>query len=122
MQARLATARLDGTRRLWRAALAAVVSLAVLASLFNCCCCFDGNEDVLTVAAVQTTTPDDDAGKTPPCPAGAHCCHCLAHVATVAPQNAIIASIEYTMRHDRLPAVPALDGIDLESPFKPPRA
>jgi hypothetical protein len=106
--------------RIGRSVLAALISFALVVSLFNCCCCFDGNEDTLTISVAQSSS--DEAGKTSPCSAGAHCCHCLAHVLTMAPQDGMIASIEYTTRHDRLYATPAPDAVDLESPFKPPRA
>jgi|SRR5689334_11269020 hypothetical protein len=120
MQARLATARLDGTRRLWRAVLAAFVSLALLTSLFNCyCCCTDCEDGTLTVSIAQTDPAE--SGKSPPCTAGALCCHCLAHIASVASQDNI-ATIEYVTRLDRLPAAPALDAADPNSLFKPPRA
>jgi hypothetical protein len=114
-----ATIRSCGTR-LGRSVLAALISFALVASLFHCCCCFDGDEDTLTVSVAQTSS--DEAGKTSPCAAGAHCCHCLAHATAMAPQQGIVASIEYTTRHDRLPATRAPDAVELDSPFKPPRA
>jgi hypothetical protein len=99
--------------------LAAIISLALVASLFHCCFCFDCDEGTLTVSVAQTG--GDESGKTAPCSTTAHCCHCLAHVTTVAPQD-IIASIEYVTRLDRLAPAPAPDAADLDSPFKPPRA
>ena len=98
--------------------LAAIITLALLTSLFHCCC-FDSDEGTLTVSVAQTSC--DKSGKTAPCSTTAHCCHCLAHVTTVGPQNNI-ASIEYVTRLDRLAAAPAPDAADLDSPFKPPRA
>jgi hypothetical protein len=73
----------------------------------------------LTVSVAQTS--HDQSGKTAPCSTSAHCCHCLAHVTTVAAQDNI-AGIEYVTRLDRLAAAPAPDAADLDSPFKPPRA
>jgi hypothetical protein len=105
--------------RVGRSVLAALIIFASVASLFHCCC-FDANEDTLTVSLTQTSS--DEAGKTSPCSAVAHCCHCLAHVNAMSPQQVVIASIEYTTRHDRLSAPPAPDSVDLDSPFKPPRA
>jgi hypothetical protein len=117
MAARTATTRLDGTR-LWSSVLAAIISLALVASLFHCCC-FDSDGATLTVSVAQIG--GEESGKTAPCSTTAHCCHCLAHVTTVAPQDNI-ASTQYVMRLDRLAAAPAPDAADLDSPFKPPRA
>jgi hypothetical protein len=118
------TIRLSGIP-LWRSLLAALISLALIASLLHRCCCFDGDETAVTVSVAQTGSGDpgktSDPGQTSPCSAGAHCCHCLAHVTTVTPQNNI-ATIEYVTRLDRVVAAPALDSVDLDSPFKPPRA
>jgi hypothetical protein len=120
MTACRAIAHLDGTRRLWRAVLATLVSLALLTSLFNCyCCCTECDDGTLTVSIAQTDPAE--SGKTPPCSAGALCCHCLAHIASVSSQDNI-ASIEYVTRLDRLAAAPAPDAADPNSPFKPPRA
>jgi hypothetical protein len=118
MAAYIATIRLCGTR-LWRGLLASLISLALVASLFHCCCCVDGDEVTLTASAVQTSY--DESGKTAPCSAGAHCCHCLAHVTTppASPDGAV--SIEYVKRVDRFAEAAALDSAYLDSPFKPPR-
>jgi hypothetical protein len=114
-----ATIPLNG-RRLSRAVLAALVSLALLTSLFNCYCCCTECDDGTVTASIAQTDPAE-SGKTPPCSAGALCCHCLAHIASVASQDNI-ASIEYVTRLDRLPTAPAPDAADPNSPFKPPRA
>src|SRR5215471_21496658 len=88
--------------RFGRSVLVALISLALVASLFHCCCCFDGDETTLTISVAQTGS---DSGKTSPCSAEPHCCHCLAHVTTVTPQVSI-ASIQYVTRHDRVAATP----------------
>ena len=124
MAACTATTRLDGTR-LWSSVLAAIVSLALLASLFHCCC-FDGDEGSLAVSVAQTSCDESgNAGscstKTAPRSTTAHCCHCFAHVTTVIPQDNI-GSIEYVTRLDRIAAAPAPDAAELDFPFKPPRA
>jgi hypothetical protein len=118
MAAFIATIRLSGTGY-WRGVLAALISLALVASLFHCCCCFDGDETSVTVSVAQTSS--GETGKVSPCSAGAHCCHCLAHVTTVTPQLNIV-SIDYVTRLDSVAAPPAPDSVDLDSPFKPPRA
>jgi hypothetical protein len=102
----------------WRAALAVLISLALAISLFHCCC-IDGDDETMTVSVAQTSC--DQIDKSAPCSTTAHCCHCLAHVTTVASQDNIV-SIEYVTRLDRLAAAPAPDAVDLDSPFKPPRA
>ena len=102
--------------------LAALISLALVASLFHCCCT-DGDEGKLTISAAQTSYdgPGKETSKTAPCSTAAHCCHCLAHATTMAPQDDV-ASIEYVLRFDGLAAAPAPDTADPASPFKPPRA
>jgi len=99
--------------------LAAIISLALVSSLLHCCCCFDCDEGTLTVSVAQTSC--DTSNKTAPYSTTAHCCHCLAHVTTVAPQDNI-ANIEYVTHLDRVAAAATPDTADLDSPFKPPRA
>ena len=114
LAARLNTNR----RRTLRGVLAALISLALVLSLFHCCC-LDGDEGTLTVAVAQTT--GDIAGKTGTAAPAPHCCHCLAHVSTVASQADAVPT-EYVARFDRMPAALAPDMADLNSPFEPPRA
>jgi hypothetical protein len=102
----------------WRSVLAALISLALVLSLFHCCC-LDGDEGALTVAVAQTSC--DVAGKVDYAAPSPHCCHCLAHVTTVAPQDEAVA-IEYVARIPRLTAALLPDAADLASPFEPPRA
>lgn len=117
MAASFAIAGLKESRR-WRGVIAVLVSLTLIASLFHCCCCFEGDEVTLTDTVVQTAS--NEPGKTAPCSGAVHCCHCLAHVTTVAAQTDI-TSIEYVTRIDRVAALPAPDAADLDSLFKPPR-
>ena len=105
------------TRR-WRSVLAALISLALVVSLFHCCC-VDGDEGALTVSAVQTSC--DISGKTSPASPVPHCCHCLAHATTVASQDNA-ATIEYVADTYRFAAAPLPEAAELASPFKPPRA
>jgi hypothetical protein len=112
-------ARFDTKRpRALRGVFAVLVSLALVLSLFHCCC-LDGDESTLTVAVVQTGC--DVAGKTGTAAPTPHCCHCLAHVTAVAPQDDAVA-IDYVTRFDRMPVALAPDAADLNSPFEPPRA
>jgi hypothetical protein len=114
------TARLDPKlqyTRGWRSVLAALISLALVLSLFHCCC-LDGDESTLTVAVTQTGC--DVAGKAGAAAPAPHCCHCLAHVTTVAPQDKAVA-IEYVARIARLATALAPEAADPASPFKPPR-
>jgi hypothetical protein len=98
--------------------LAAVISFALVLSFFHAWS-FDGDRGPMSVAVMQATC--DASGKAPADTAVPHGDHCLAHIATVAPQDNATA-IEYVTRLHRLPAVPAPDAADLASPFKPPRA
>src|SRR5262245_8189004 len=114
-----ATTRRDGNR-LWSRALAAIISLCLVVSLFHCCC-IDGDDETSAVAVVQTRdagaaaqSGKDQPGKTAPCSASAHCCHCLAHVTTVASQSDIV-TIAYVTRLDRIAAAPAPDAADRDS-------
>jgi len=103
--------------RRWRSLLAALISLALVLSLFHS---IDGDDGIVTTAAAQTSC--DASGKTPAdSPAAPHGDHCLAHVTTVAPQDSAVA-IEYVTRLFRLAAIPVPEAADLASPFKPPRA
>src|SRR5215470_7289122 len=77
--------------RRWRGALAALISLALVLSLFHCCC-VDVEESTLAVSVAQTSC--DISGKPSPAAPAPHCCHCLAHATTVAPQASAVA-IEY---------------------------
>jgi hypothetical protein len=103
---------------LWRGVLAALISFALVLSFFHGWS-FDGDGGALSVAAVPASC--DSSGKAAPDSAAPHGDHCLAHVATVAPQG-IAETIEYVTRIDRLIAMLAPDSADLASPFKPPRA
>jgi hypothetical protein len=102
----------------WRSALAALISLALVLSFFHCCC-VDVDEGILTVSAAQTSC--DISGKTSPAAPAPHCCHCLAHATTFAPQDGAVA-IEYVADTYRFTAVLPPEATDLDSPFKPPRA
>lgn len=104
--------------RRWRSVLAALISLVLVLSFFHCCC-IDGDEATLTAATTQTDC--DISGKTSPAAPAPHCCHCLAHATTVAPQDSAVA-IEYVAGPYRLAAGPLAEAADLASPFKPPRA
>jgi len=118
MTPRLATQRLP-TRRL-RGILAALMSLALVLSLFHCCCVdADADAGVSVVSVAQAGC--DLAGKPAPAAPSAHCCHCLAHATTIAPQGSAVA-IEYVAGAYRLAAASAPDAADPVSPFKPPRA
>jgi hypothetical protein len=104
--------------RHWHGVLAAMISLALVLSLFHCCC-LDADESTLTVAVAQTSC--DIAGTSGTAAPAPHCCHCLAHVTTVAPQDGAVA-IEYVSRIVGLAIALAPEAADLASPFKPPRA
>jgi hypothetical protein len=104
-----------------RGVFATLIALAVVLTLFNCgCCdCADGDEAALTVSVAQTDC--GVAGKPGPLSLAPHCCHCLAHATTVAPQVDAV-SIEYSANPYRLAAAPVPEAADLTSPFEPPRA
>jgi hypothetical protein len=102
----------------WRSALAALISFALVLSFFHGWD-FDGDDGIATVAMAQTSC--DASGKAAPDAAPPHGDHCLAHVATVAPQDSA-ATIEYVTRPYRIAAAPLLEAADPASPFKPPRA
>lgn len=104
--------------RILHGVLAMLISLALVFSLFHCCC-VDGDEGALTVSAVQTSC--DISGKPAPASPAPHCCHCLAHATTVAPEDSAVA-IEYVAGAWRFAAAPLPDTADLSSPFEPPRA
>ena len=115
------TARLDlkpQRPRALRGVLAVLISFALVLSLFHCCC-LDGDEGTPTVAVAQVSC--DAAGKVDYAAPSPHCCHCLAHVTAVAPQDDAVA-IEYVTRLHRPVAALAPDPADLNSPFEPPRA
>lgn len=100
-----------------RSVLAVLLSFALLLSFFHPCC-LDGDASAVTVAVAQGSHDSADGNAAAPAP---HCCHCLAHAATLAPQaNAV--EIEYLTRSYRLAAVPMPEAADLASPFEPPRA
>ena len=109
-----------GSRRAscWRSLLAALISFALVLSFFHGWS-VDGDDGIVAVAAAQTSC--DTSGKAPADSATPHGDHCLAHVATVAPQDSAIA-IEYLTRLHRAATVLTPDAADLASPFKPPRA
>jgi hypothetical protein len=119
MAATLAVRHLTLPRmRRWRVALAVLISLSLVLSILHCCC-IDGDEGTLTVSIGQASC--DIPGKTPPASPAPHCCHCLAHATTVAPQDSAMA-IEYVADAYSLAAAPLPEAADLASPFKPPRA
>ena len=112
-------ARPDSKRsQRWRSVLAALISLALVLSFFHGWS-LDVHDGIVTVATAQTSC--DASGKAAPDTAAPHGDHCLAHVATVAPQDSAVA-IEYVTRPYRLGAMLAPDAADLASPFKPPHA
>jgi hypothetical protein len=104
-----------------RGVLAALIALSVVLTLFNCgcCTCADGDEDFLMVSVTQTGS--DVPGRPGPLSIAPHCCHCLAHAMTVAPQVDAVAT-EYIANPYRLAAAPVPEAADLTSPFEPPRA
>ena len=104
-------------RRL-RNLFAALLSFALVLSLFHCCC-IDADDGAPAVSVVQTSC--DVPGKTSPASPAPHCCHCLSHATFVAPQDSA-AAIEYVTGLYRLAAAPLAEAADLASPFKPPRA
>ncbi len=95
-----------------------LISLALVLSLFHCCCT-DADEGTLTVSVAQASC--DFSGKTSPASPAPHCCHCLAHVTAVAPQDNAVA-IEYVASAFSLAAASLPDAAEQASPFKPPRA
>jgi hypothetical protein len=97
---------------------AAMISLSLVLSLFHCCC-LDVDAATPTVSIAQSSC--DTSSNTTSGLAAPHCCHCLAHVTTVATQDSAVG-IDYVARHDRVAAAPMPDAADLGSPFKPPRA
>jgi hypothetical protein len=113
-------ARLDSKpqrTRGWRSVLAALISLALVLSVFHGFCADEHAGP--TFSATQASC--DNSGKSVPDSAAPHGDHCLAHAATVAPQDNA-ATIEYVTRSLRLTTALAPDAADLASPFKPPRA
>jgi hypothetical protein len=114
-----ATDLLDAPRpRRWRSVLAALISLALVFSLFHCCC-LDADEGASTVSVAQASC--DIPGKSSPASPAPHCCHCLVHATTVAMQDGAVA-VEYVTGPYRLASAPPPEAADLASPFKPPRA
>ena len=112
------TARSDSKRGgCWRSLLAALISFALVLSFFHGWS-LDADAGVVTVASVQMSC--DSGAKAAPDTGAPHGDHCLAHIATVAPQDSA-AAIEYLTRI-RLAAVLAPEAASLSSPFKPPRA
>jgi hypothetical protein len=115
------TARPDSIRprpRQLHGLFAVLISFALVLSLFHCCC-IDGDDGALTASVAQASC--DLSGKTSPAAPAPHCCHCLAHVTAVAPQDSAVA-IEYVAGAFSLAAAPLPYAADLASPFKPPRA
>jgi hypothetical protein len=104
--------------RILHGVLAALISLALVLSLFHCCC-LDVDEGTFTVSTAETSC--DIAGKPAPAAPTQHCCHCLAHATTVAPQDSAVA-IEYGAGFYGFAAASLPDKADLSSPFEPPRA
>jgi hypothetical protein len=102
----------------WRSALAALISLALVLSVFHGLC---ADDDVSTLTLSATQVSCDVPGKSAPDSAAPHGDHCLAHVTTVAPQDNAVA-ITYVTRIVRLTALLVPETADLASPFKPPRA
>lgn len=100
-----------------RSVLAVLISFALLLSLFHPCC-LDGDASAVTVAVAQGSHDSADNDAASPAP---HCCHCLAHGATLAPQNNAV-EVEYLTRLYRLAAVLMPEAADPASPFEPPRA
>ena|SRR4029079_9340405 len=117
MATNLAAHRGTERPRILRGALVALISLALVLSLFHCCC-LDGDEGTPTVAVAQASC--DVAGKVDYAAPAPHCCHCMAHVTTLTPQADAVA-IEYATRFPRPVAALAPDPADLGSPFEPPR-
>jgi len=116
----------DSGRTSWhlrclRGVLSTLITLAVVLTLFNCGCCSgaDDAEGTQTVFVAQTNS--DAAGKPGPLSIAPHCCHCLAHATTVAPQVNSVA-IPYVASPYRMAAAPVPEPADLTSPFEPPRA
>jgi hypothetical protein len=102
----------------WRVALAALISLALVFSFFHGWS-FDSDDGALTISIAQPGC--DTTGKTPAHPTPIHSDHCLAHMASVTPQDTTTA-IEYVTRGYRWSVEHAPDLADRGSPFKPPRA
>ena len=105
-----------------RSVLAVLISFALLVSFFHPCC-LDGDAPAVTVAVAQGShdSADNDSADNDAASPAPHCCHCLAHAATLAPQDNAV-EIEYLTRSYRLAAVPMPEAADLASPFEPPRA
>jgi hypothetical protein len=100
-----------------RSVLAVLLSFALLLSFFHPCC-LDGDASAVTVAVAQGSHDSADGNAAAPVP---HCCHCLAHAATLVPQDNAV-EVEYLTRPYRLAAVLMPEAADPASPFKPPRA
>lgn len=106
-----------GSNRPQRRVLAVLIAFALLLSFFHPCC-LDGDASAVTVAVAQGSHDAADNDAASPAP---HCCHCLAHGATLAPQDNAI-EVEYLTRSYRLAAAPMPEAADPASPFEPPRA
>src|SRR3954463_13797349 len=107
--------------RCLRDMLAALIALAVVLTFFNsgCFSLIDGDEAVSTTSIAQSESYVP--GKPGPLSMTPHCCHCLAHTTTVAPQVDAVA-IQYVSNPYQLAAAPFPEAADLTSPFEPPRA
>ena len=110
--------RKAGSRR-WRSLLAGLISLALVLSFFHGWMS-DGDDDAGFVVSIAQSI-DDTGGNAPAHPASLHGDHCLTHVASVAPQDTVVA-IAYAPHAygDVSMGLPA--SADRLSPFKPPRA
>jgi hypothetical protein len=102
----------------WRTALAVLISLALVLSFFHGWNADDGSsKPTISIAHMSC----GGSGKIPADAPAPHGDHCLAHMASVAPQDTTTV-VEYVVRGYRFGSMRVPDATDRASPFKPPRA
>ncbi|KJC62026.1 hypothetical protein UP10_01150 [Bradyrhizobium sp. LTSPM299] len=94
-----------------------MISLALVLSFFHG---WTSDDDAGFAVSIAQSI-DDTGGKAPTHPASLHGDHCLTHVASVAPQDAVVA-IAYAPHAYGDVSIGLPASADRLSPFKPPRA
>jgi len=103
----------------WRTVLAVLISFALVLSFFHGWHADGVDGKPTTISIAQTSY--DNSGKIPADAPTPHGDHCLAHMASVAPQDTTTV-VEYVVRGYRFSSVREPGAMDRPSPFKPPRA
>ena len=103
----------------WRTVLAVLISCALVLSFFHGWHA-DADDGKLTISVVAQTGCDN-YGNIPADAPSPHGDHCLAHMASVTPQDTMTV-VEYVVHGYRFSGMRVPEAADRTCPFKPPRA